>query len=617
MKTHPPRFCQQKEAAATLGAPPRAFSLPSAKHRARGGFAVVATLIFSALLLGLIVLLSSSVIRRQRGANFEGRADSAQESALLGLQVALGELQAAAGPDQRVTATASFLGHKDNGYPAKPDPMQLPPDGATEWPEDQMWPAGRKAWTGVWKSNTVTAPDGEAMQYSPASPDSKSFVGWLVSATDADGNFTLPDKPMDAAAKDTFILERRGDFFELRDPVTLVSSTELDENGDRVPYLQAGKVPIDDPDDADAKTKRYFAFAVEDESVKADLSWSEAPPLPDPDDYLGGATDPQYLVDLEQAKAARLSARLSAAPGPDYAVFNEKHPAHPVPDHEMPFFDTAATYKVAYPLTAEGGTNPFLTEAIGRMRDPADLQTLIDGNALVTHEAWFDMSDWLRDQRAHFTWGSRGVLADVKQGGLRRDLSLAFEMDGDADITASEQPALFNQQVGEFVGPLANPAHEPRTVPVGSENDKNVSTHNPPFIKNSTQFSMPNFERFLFRETRETGGPFADKVYEKTSWLSNRDPSVARGPTWWNLRDYYNLHKRMAGKVLKARAYYPNRSSIGYAHSDLLDTIHTWADHRIPITASHIRECFKTSGSTFSVPPGRATRLYSWVLPLC
>ena len=96
------------------------------------------------------------------------------------------------------------------------------------------------------------------------------------------------------------------------------------------------------------------------------------------------------------------------------------------------------------------------------MRDPADLQTLIDENALVTHEAWFDMSDWLRDQRAHFTWGSRGVLADVKQGGLRRDLSLAFEMDGDADITASEQPALFNQQVGEFVGPLANPA--PRTA---------------------------------------------------------------------------------------------------------------------------------------------------------
>ena len=31
---------------------------------------------------------------------------------------------------------------------------------------------------------------------------------------------------------------------------------------------------------------------------------------------------------------------------------------------------------------------------------------------------------------------------------------------------------------------------------------------------------------------------------------------------------------------MKARAYYPDRSTIGYAHSDMLDTITTWADHR-------------------------------------
>ena len=54
----------------------------------------------------------------------------------------------------------------------------------------------------------------------------------------------------------------------------------------------------------------------------------------------------------------------------------------------------------------------------------------------------------------------RGVMADVKKGGLRRDLSLAFEMDGDDDVdseggyTGDDDNLIlgkFNQQIGEFV----------------------------------------------------------------------------------------------------------------------------------------------------------------------
>ncbi|MGB2351895.1 MAG: hypothetical protein ACPH9O_09745, partial [Akkermansiaceae bacterium] len=174
----------------------------------------------------------------------------------------------------------------------------------------------------------------------------------------------------------------------------------------------------------------------------------------------------------------------------------------------------------------------------------------------------------LKALRHQMSFNNRGVFADVKQGGLRRDLSLAFEMDGDADITATEQPALFNQQTGEFVGGT----------------DKNASAYTYP-----AGSGLPR-ARHLFRETRDTGGPFADKIYLKSRYVAGsadpekRKQSVARGPTWWNLRDYYNLYKRMeksgSNYRLKARAYYPNRSSIGYAHSDMLDTITTWADHR-------------------------------------
>ena len=45
-----------------------------------------------------------------------------------------------------------------------------------------------------------------------------------------------------------------------------------------------------------------------------------------------------------------------------------------------------------------------------------------------------------------------------------------------------------------------------------------------------------------------------------------------RGPNWWALRDYSNLYKRLSGTAgnytMKARAYYPNRSSEGLAYSD-------------------------------------------------
>ena len=53
-------------------------------------------------------------------------------------------------------------------------------------------------------------------------------------------------------------------------------------------------------------------------------------------------------------------------------------------------------------------------------------------------------------------------------------------MDGDADVTATEQPTLFNQQVGEFVGGT----------------DKNASPYDYPAAS-----GLPR-ARYLFRETR-------------------------------------------------------------------------------------------------------------------
>jgi hypothetical protein len=431
---------------------------------------LVVVLLFLAILLGGIAVLASFVTLSQRSGSAQRNTSSAQQSALFGLNVALGELQSAAGPDQRVTAPATILGNST--YTGNLQPV-----------------AGQAAWTGVWKSNTGTAPNGDPAQFNPATPDTKAFVGWLVSATDAGGNFTIPTALLAPTSNSTLTANQ--------------TKTLFTSNG--TAYIQAGKVQIDDVPGG----KRYFAFAVEDEGVKANLSWSETP-----------ASTANNTTERAQAS------RLSAAPGPDYAALNGTN---------GPF--TSLTY----PLTI--ANTPFLSSAIAPMRDPADLQ--VSMNATAT---------WLKDQRANITWGSKGVLCDVKKGGLRRDLSLAFEMDGTAEAEAATK---FNTQTSEFVG-----------------NGDALSAPQKPA-------GLPVNERFLWRDFNGSGTPFSGNI---TAGLNAHGiPLRLRGPNWWALRDYANLYKRVSATggvyTMAARAYFPNRSSEGSVLSDYLNgtgTGETW-----------------------------------------
>ena len=101
------------------------------------------------------------------------------------------------------------------------------------------------------------------------------------------------------------------------------------------------------------------------------------------------------------------AARLSATPGVDHGVFGG------------PFASG-----VTYPLK-EGGSNSWI-EDLEKAFSPADMRLVMGSTA--------DQSAWLKANRHDMAFSNRGVLADVKKGGLRRDLSLAFEMDGDADF---------------------------------------------------------------------------------------------------------------------------------------------------------------------------------------
>ncbi|MDG1357468.1 MAG: hypothetical protein P8P36_04675, partial [Akkermansiaceae bacterium] len=455
------------------------------------GFALVATVSMMVLMTLIAVgMLSLSTIEQRSSGGGANDADrTARANARMALMIAIGELQKAAGPDQRVSATASILGNANNtGYSIN--------GGTTEYIKDTTALDGRKHWTGVW----------DTTDYSPANPDIKPFLRWLVSGSEDNTGAhlnSLTAVGTAAAADDVAIFEGLNAADTVKVPKVEVATT----GGD----------------------KSYYAYWVEDQGVKVDLKWEEIEAVSNSDD------------DEERAQARRLS----SITGPNYWLAGG-----PFRDPN----DDASTSDALIDVVGKLNAN-FSREDMDKVGGIGDVTLMAAGGA--AHR------DWLTSNRHRYSTNNRNVLADVKKGGLRRDLTMAFEMDGDADITATEQPLLFNQQVGEFVG--------------GS--DKNGSLYDYPAAA-----GLPR-ARYLFRENRDTGGPFSDKIFLKTSYVgTKRTQSTPRGPTWWNLRDYYNLYKRMeksgSNYKMKARPYYPDRTTIGYAHSDMLDTIVTWADHR-------------------------------------
>ena len=448
------------------------------------GFALVATVSMMVLmtLVAIGMLSLSTIEQRSSGGSADDADRVARANARMALMMALGELQKTAGPDQRVTATASLLDAQDpagnpifNGY-TNPTPLDPPPYEPAD---------GRRHWVGVWDT------DG----YSPADPDTKTFVRWLVSGDEA---------AVDAIAD-----------------VGTASATDdvvLFEGADAAGTVKVPKVEVA----TTSSNKSYYAYWVEDEGVKADLAWNE-----------GSFTD----ASRDQA------ARLAAASGPDHGVFGGP-------------FATGVTY----PLESGSGFVDELEKAFS----PADMPLVMGDSD--------NHSVWLKTNRHDMAMNVRGVMADVKKGGLRRDLSLAFEMDGSSE---SESAPLFNQQTTEFVG--------------------NGDVNSSPYQTPGTTLNARN----LFRDygpkadgTPGAGNAFSDHITQRAPWEysqtavpdATQERTIVRGPSWWLMRDYANLYKRMrtpssgSGHALSARAYFPNRtydSSGDPVIEDLIDR-HGW-----------------------------------------
>jgi hypothetical protein len=427
-------------------------------RRRRGGFALLITITLLAFLVLLLVSLASLTRVETQVASNSQHVAKARQNALFALNIALGQLQKSAGPDQRVTAAAEVLSNTD---PTK------------------------KKWTGVWDTRSAN------LSNPPV---------WLVSqATQA-----AADAPNNAIPAPTLA----AGVMSSSTAVRLVSSGSADTSSS-VP-AEAGNaviVPVQDitsssdPGVTGSPTVGRFGYWVGDEGIKARVN------LIDP---YREATD-----DISRIN------RVGSAQRNAWELFSG--PTSPTP----------ATTDPATILTST------MMNGATRMLTAQQIKLLANTDAAAT-----DTLTKISTARFHdYSLWSAGVQADVRNGGLKWDLSTAFDL-SDALFQTSE--------FGDNAWPLVDNSQSTQKAASG-----NVS---PILAWKTTAGVSPHNVSFVFSPLVE----FNNSGTQSQQYL--------RGPTWHLLRSHYRLYQTQTSPTnptpLSARAAYPSGKAAGYKLND-------------------------------------------------
>ncbi|HEY9250234.1 MAG TPA: hypothetical protein VIO38_13925, partial [Rariglobus sp.] len=370
------------------------FSRPRPTRRAQSGFALLITITLLAFLVLLLVSLAALTrVETQVAANGQQLAQ-ARQNALMALNIALGELQKAAGPDQRTTATA-VLGEGATAITAANNANNGL--GATA--------NGTRHWTGVWGNKS--APDG----IFTAAPQ-PVLLRWLVSGNEngptltaaADGHISAPTAAADTTFKpsgavtfssggalstsatataDLLIQDKAN---SNQPAILLVGGKTAGANIDA--FVVAPLVTINSsqvPGITGTTRVGRYAWWVGDEGVKAKYN------LADP--YITNATPDN-----------------ASAPG----------------SRDSRYRLLAAQRNGIEAMSAFGGANyPVATTAADHALYLGVANTLMPAGIRLTSSAV--NTDDLKAHAHDLTTYSHGVLADSQFGGLRRDLT--FHLD--------------------------------------------------------------------------------------------------------------------------------------------------------------------------------------------
>ncbi|MDB2681451.1 hypothetical protein N9Z14_02525 [Opitutales bacterium] len=344
------------------------------------GFALVIALSLMAFILLLILSITTLVQVETQSAQISVARMEAEQNAMLGLKQALGELQMAAGPDQRVTATAAIF---------DADPSTATIEGV----ENPRWvaamptvdPSRTNAPLEDFAENNRSYALGFTTNSRLSGAQlSSNQLRWLASMPD--GALNNPAQPLNAPAATI-----AGDADEV---VTIHTyrETAVETGIATDETVEVGKVPVLD---TNGSRQGSFAWWVEDEGVKATFNLEDHDP-----DFVDTQSDlglDETLYPLLQARQANFG----------YAST-----------------DSDAPSKTFSEVIDDG--------SLGRLFSSAETSFLDDNDGWKT---------WLENRSADITFNSFTVPVDVTLGRLKQDLTVYLEtgegLDDSDDILRS------------------------------------------------------------------------------------------------------------------------------------------------------------------------------------
>ena len=489
---------------------------PTSKNRK--GFSLILSLTMMAMIVFVVIVLAAFLNVESRAAATFHLATRARLNALMSGRLALAHLQQTAGPDRRATATGDLA-----GVFSPPSPY------VATLSNSEKISQGQRNWTGVWRTDKPDEPpawliSGKGGQ--DVTNTSTSFTAQSVSLsgkTDYTSTYWLPwstDYPINPTPPSAFAI-LVGNGSAVLEPGTDGKYGTSDDVDGRIALP---KIPV--PGIIQGTTIGNYAYWISDEGVKARIN------LQDSRDLTGTAPTSNNVIN-----ALRSPGRL--------------------------------------------GTE-LITGLTGVAVNQAELNQITSTQQLALVPGYTATTLGLDSRKLSFhnqTLWSSGVLADSFRGGLKRDLSLAFEMDDydfdnsdfgsgakagtAAEITAKTKggsvtefyditlvaPALRNSSFPEFGG--------------NTNTSPTVSATSPTDPK--PRVWVPMFEKGNNNPSRElTSGT----NYFAWSPVFVREDSVAKkrfiGPLWHVIRDYYRLYKEIDWSsdvaTLPARSFFPNNS---------------------------------------------------------
>ncbi len=149
----------------------------------RSGFSLVLSLTIMAAMVMMVIVLASFLQVESRLAQANAGFLRARFNALASARIAVAQLQVMAGPDQRVTMRADMF----SPDVANPPPTSVPTGTLANPNKPTAVSHQRRYWTGIWATGGVDT--SKPRDWNVADPhDTRLFLGWLTSPLAVDGS---------------------------------------------------------------------------------------------------------------------------------------------------------------------------------------------------------------------------------------------------------------------------------------------------------------------------------------------------------------------------------------------------------------------------------------------